>query len=222
MHSALAALAERGEGDRACVQLVVSRAATTGNGRRNRPLWAQVVIGILRAPFVIFLAVTDVLLTRGSATNRPNATTTSTPEDPAVAAHRKDIAAKQAHGPHLHATLRLAIDSPASRGLRRRGVNAIVNGYDLATPAATLYTRTAHRPARRLVQRQPGRGKDRFVITLDEAAALWHLPDEPAQYGITDATARIRRPRRDLPRFAPPKPRRRKPEQPEGGHDAAA
>lgn len=222
LHSALAALAERGEGERACVQLVVSRARTrtSGKGRRDRPLWAKVVIGIVRAPFAVILAVTDVLLTRGSATHRPN-TTTSTPEDPAVAAHRKDIAAKQAHGPHLHATLRLAIDSPASRGLRRRAVNAIVNGYDLATPAATLYTRAAYRPARRLVQRQPGRGKDRFVITLDEAAALWHLPEEPAQYGITDATARIRRPRRDLPRFAPPKPRR-KPEQPEGGHDAAA
>ena len=56
------------------------------------------------------------------------------------------------------------------------------------------------------------------MITLDEAAALWHLPDEPAQYGITNATARIRRPRRDLPRYSP----RRRPDQPDGGHDAAA
>jgi hypothetical protein len=78
-----------------------------------------------------------------------------------------------------------------------------------------------HRPARPLAQRRPGRGADRFVITLDEAAALWHLPGEPAQYGITDATARIRRPRRDLDRFNPPQPRRRKPES-EGDHDAAA
>ncbi|MGH3869546.1 MAG: hypothetical protein ACRDQ4_26270 [Pseudonocardiaceae bacterium] len=217
LHSALAALAERGEGERACVQLVVSRAATIGRGRGDRALWARIVLGILRAPFVVFLAVADVLFTRGSATSRPNATTSSTPDDPAVAARRKAVEAKQAHGPHLHATLRLALCSPVSRGLRRRAVNALVNGYDLASPAATLYTRPARR-ARRLVQRRPGRGRDRFVITLDEADALWHLPDEPAQYGITDATARIRRPRRDLPRFTP----RHRPEQSDGGHDAAA
>ncbi len=225
LHSALSALAERGEGERACVQLVVSRARTVRRrgGDRDRPLWARIVLGILRAPFVIFLAVADVIFTRGSSTtSRTHAANPNTPDDPAVAAHRKAIAAKQAHGPHLHATLRLAIYSPASRGLRRRAVNAIVNGYDLAAPEASLHTRPAYRPARRLSQRLPGARRDQFLVTLDEAAALWHLPEQPAQYGITDATARVRRPRRDLPRYTPPNPRRRLPGQPDGGHDAAA
>lgn len=223
LHSVLTALAERGEGERACAQLVVSRARTTGRGHRDRPLWARIVIGLLRLPFVVFLAVADVLLTRGTTASRPRSTTASTPDDPAVAAHRKAIEAKQAHGPHLHATLRLAISSPASRSMRRRAVNAIVNGYDLTAPEASLITRRVGRSARRLSHRALGRGRDRFVITLDEAAGLWHLPAEPTQYGITDATARIRRPRRDLPRFDPRhrNPRRR-PEQPDGGYDAAA
>ncbi len=217
LHSALSALAERGEGERACVQLVVSRARTVRHrgGDRDRPLWARIVLGILRAPFVIFLAVAEVMFTRGSSTtSRMHAANPHTPDDPAVAAHRKAIAAKQAHGPHLHATLRLAICSPASRGLRRRAVNAIVNGYDLVAPEASLHTRPAYRPARRLSQRLPGARRDRFLVTLDEAAALWHLPEQPAQYGITDATARVRRPRRDLPRYTPPNPRRRLPGQP--------
>lgn len=51
-----------------------------------------------------------------------------------MAAYRKAIAAKQAHGPHLQATLRLAVSSPVSRRLRRRAVNTLVNGYDLAAP----------------------------------------------------------------------------------------
>jgi hypothetical protein len=226
LHSVLAELAERGEGEAACAQLIVShaRTRTVSSQRRNRPLWARALIGLVRLPFVVLLAVADVLLTRG--TSRPRTATTptsSTPDDPAVVARRKAVEAKQAHGPHLHATLRLAIGSPASRGLRRRAVNAIVNGYDLTAPEASLATRRVSRPAWRLADRVPGRGRDRFLITLDEAAALWHLPDEPAQYGITDATTRIRRPRRDLPRYDPRRrnPRRR-PDQPEGGHDAAA
>lgn len=220
LHSVLAALADRGETESACVQLIVSP-ARTGRPRsnRSRPWWARIALGFLKAPFVIILAIADVFLGKGSGASHQAAEATSTPEDPAVAAYRKAIAAKQAHGPHLQATLRLAVCSPVSRRLRRRAVNTLVNGYDLAAPAAILATRPAHRAERRLAQRLPGRRRDRFLVTLDEAAALWHVPDQPAQYGITDATARIRRPRRDLPRFDP---RRPKPDQPEGGHDAAA
>jgi hypothetical protein len=220
LHGVLAALAERGQAERACAQLVVSRAHTAGRRHQDHPLWARIVLGLLRLPFLVLLAAADVLLTRGTSSRPRTAAngTTSTPEDPAVVARRKAIEAKQAHGPHLYTTLRLAIHSPASRSLRRRAVSAIVNGYDLTAPEASLATRRVHHPARRLSYREPGRGRDRFVITLDEAAALWHLPDEPAQYGITDATARIRRPRRDLPRYNPT----RRPDQPGGGRDAAA
>ncbi len=218
LHSVLAALADRGEAESACVQLIVSTARTgCRRGDRGRPWWARIALGLLKAPFLIFLGVADALLTKGSANSHEASADTSTPEDPAVAAYRKAIAAKQAHGPHLQATLRLAVSSPVSRRLRRRGVNELVNGYDLAAPAAILATRPAHRAERQLVQRLPGRRRDRFLVTLDEAAALWHLPEQPAQYGIADATARIRRPRRDLPRFNP-----RRPRQDEGGHDAAA
>lgn len=220
LHSVLAALADRGETEAACVQLIVSPARTSRRrGDRHRPWWARIALGFLKAPFVVLLAIADVLLDKGSATSHQAAAATSTPEDPAVVAYRHAIAAKQAHGPHLQVTLRLAVCSPVSRRLRRRAVNELVNGYDLAAPAAILATRSVHREERRLVQRRPGRRQDRFLVTLDEAAALWHLPDQPAQYGIADASARVRRPRRDLPRFDP---RRRKPEQPEGGHDAAA
>ncbi|MDX8035846.1 hypothetical protein SK803_37090 [Lentzea sp. BCCO 10_0856] len=220
LHSVLAALADRGETDSACVQLIVSPAhAGRPRGDRSRSWWARIALGFLKAPFVIILAIADVFLGKGSAASHEPAAATSAPEDPAVAAYRKAIAAKQAHGPHLQATLRLAVCSPVSRRLRRRAVNELVNGYDLAAPAAILATHPAHRAERQLAQRLPGRRQDRFLVTLDEAAALWHLPDQPAQYGITDATARIRRPRRDLPRFDP---RRPKPDQPEGGHDAAA
>jgi hypothetical protein len=219
LHSVLAALSDRGETDSACVQLIVSVAHTgRPRGDRRRPWWARIALGFLKAPFVIILAIADVFLGKGSAASHQPAAATSTPEDPAVAAYRKAIAAKQAHGPHLQATLRLAVCSPMSRRPRRRAVNTLVNGYDLAAPAAILATRSVHRTERQLVQRLPGRRQDRFLVTLDEAAALWHLPDQPAQYGIADATARVRRPRRDLPRFHP----RRRPEQPEGGQDAAA
>lgn len=263
LHSVLAALAERDETERACAQLIVTRVPRhiTSRGhrgghrgrRRGRSLWAWIGIGIVRAPFVLLLFVADLFLSRGSTTKQPVPASTHTPEDPFVAAERKAIAAKQAHGPHLQATLRLSISSPATprgthgryrpsqRAARRATLNTIVNGYDVAAPQADLITCRISRAARRLSERRPGRRRHQFVITIDEAAALWHLPAEPAQYGIADATARIRRPRRDLPRYQPRRhnpehphssnpdinPRRinprRRPERPdEGGHDAAA
>jgi hypothetical protein len=212
----LSALAECSEGEQACIQLVVSPARVVRGGGRDRSWWARIALGILKAPFVIFLAVTDVLLSKGSTTSH-TARTSPSEEDPAVAAHRKAVAAKQAHGPHLHATLRLAIASPTSRGSRWHAIDTMVNGYDQAVSESTLVAHTAHRHARQLWQRQPGGQQNRFMITLDEAAALWHLPDQPSQYGINDTTARVRRPRRDLPRL----PGRRV-GQPDGGRDAAA
>jgi hypothetical protein len=246
LHSVLAALAERDETERACAQLVVTRVPRriVGRGhrgghrgrRRGRSLWAWIGISMVRAPFVILLFIADLFLSHGSTTKQPVPASTPTPEDPFVAAERKAIAAKKAHGPHLHATLRLAISSPSTRrethdryrpsqrAVRRAELNAIVNGYDVAAPQADLITCRVSRPARRLSERRPGPGRHQFVITIDEAAALWHLPAEPAQYGIADATARIRRPRRDLPRYQPRRinPRRRPERRDEGGHDAAA
>jgi hypothetical protein len=217
LHSVLSALAERGDGERACVQLVVSPARIARSGGGDRSWWVRIGLGILKAPFVIVLAVVDVLLSKGATTSHTPAQSSRPEENPAVIAYRKAVAAKQAHGPHLHATLRLAIASPLSRGLRRHAVNTMVIGYYQAAPEASLVTRPVHRSARGLWQRLPGGRRDRFVITLDEAAALWHLPDHPAQYGITDATARVGRPRRDLPRL-----HGRQPGLSEGGHDAAA
>jgi hypothetical protein len=217
LHSVLSALAERGYGERACAQLVVSPARIARSGGGDRSWWVRIGLAILKAPFVIVLAVVDVLLSKGATTSHIPAQSSRPEENPAVIAHRKAVAAKQAHGPHLHATLRLAIASPLSQGLRRHAVNTMVIGYDQATSEASLVTRPMHRSARRLWQRLPGGRRDRFVITLDEAAALWHLPDHPAQYGITDAPARVSRPRRDLPRL-----HGRQPGLQEGGHDAAA
>lgn len=218
LHSVLSALAERGDGERACAQLVVSPAYTARVSGGDRAWWAWIVLGLLKTPFVILLAVVDVMLSKGSTTSHAMPARANTPEEnPAVVAYWKAVAAKQARGPHLHATLRLAIASPASRGARRHVVNTMANGYYQAASEARLTTRTAHHPARGLWQRLPGGRRDRFVITLDEAAALWHLPGQLAQYGITEATARVRSPRRDLPRV-----HGRRPAQSERDHDVAA
>jgi hypothetical protein len=103
LHSALSALAQREDGERACVQLVVSR-ATNGTGRsghRDRPRWERILIAVLCAPFAVFLAVTDALMSRPTSSHLA---TTTTPRAGGSGGHRAAVGAKQAHGPHLPAT----------------------------------------------------------------------------------------------------------------------
>jgi hypothetical protein len=90
LHSVLAALADRSETESACVQLVVSPARTgSRRGDGGRSWLTRIALGLLKAPFLIFLAVTDMLLTKGSVNSHQAPGDTGTPEDPAVAAYRK-------------------------------------------------------------------------------------------------------------------------------------
>lgn len=79
LHSVLSALAERGKGEQACIQLVVSPARAVRGGGRDRSWWARIALGILKAPFVIFLAVTAGQISRRS---------TASPTPPRVSAVR--------------------------------------------------------------------------------------------------------------------------------------
>jgi hypothetical protein len=208
LQSVLAALAERRGGDCAYAQLVVSLPRTAAQPTLASLPWQPAVRALVRAPFAVLFWVFDLLISphnahrRGAGpvprTSYPSSAAT---DDPSAAAFRKTVAVKKAHGPHLLVTLRVALSSPAPQAMRRHVLGAIVNGYDLAAPQATLRTRRVQRPTSALSTRQPGRGTNRFVVTIAEAAALWHLPDQPSLYGITDASARVRRPLRDLPRF---------------------
>jgi hypothetical protein len=208
LQSVLAALAERRTGECAYAQLVVSLPRTAVQPTLASLPWQPAVRALVRAPFVVLFWVFDLLISphnahRGGAGPVPRTSYPSfaATDDPAAAAFRKTVGVKKAHGPHLSVTLRVALSSPAPRAMRRHVLGAIVNGYGLAAPQATLRSRPLRRPMSVLSARQPGRGRDRFVVTIAEAAALWHLPDQPSLYGITDASARVRRPRRDLPRF---------------------
>jgi hypothetical protein len=209
LQSVLAALAERRGGERACAQLLVSPRRATGSSCLGGLSWQPVVRALVRAPFVVLFWVFDLLVSSHNAHSRnvgaPPRTVhpTSASEDPAIDAFRKVVMVKKAHGPHLSVTLRVSLSSAGSRVARRSGLAAIVNGYDVAAPEARLHTRRVRHPASVLRARRPGRGRDRFVVTLAEAAALWHLPAQPSLYGIPDASARTRRPLRDLPRFTP-------------------
>jgi hypothetical protein len=214
LHAVLAALAERRGGERACAQLVVSPTGHTGRAFRGDLWWAPIVRALVRAPFLVLFWVFDLLTSPHNSHSRSpgppprTAHPASATEDPATAAYRKAVAVKKSRGPHLSVTLRVSLSSAGPQVSRRRELTAIVNGYDLAAPEARLRTGRLRGPVDALVTRGAGRRRDRFMVTLAEAAALWHLPDQPSLYGITDASARIRRPIRDLPRFIP-NPRQR-------------
>ena len=67
------------------------------------------------------------------------------------------------------------------------------------TPAIRSSTRTTWHAGARLDGRRPARARRSFAATVAELAALWHLPGEPTQYGMTDTVAHTRPPGRELP-----------------------
>jgi hypothetical protein len=216
LRAVLAALAERAPGEAACTQLVITTGTPWHNTIRNPRGWC------LRAATVLLtggLAVLGELLhifgsppTRHSTRpgTAPPRRTTATPAtagvDPAAAAAVKAREVKRASGPHLHATLRVAVHrhhtNPTNPTLRRRDrrrraalagrVAEIAAGYDLATP--TLRARSLRRPEPVAI-RQPGSG---FAATLPELAALWHLPAEPTAHHMAAPRARTHRPTHNI------------------------
>lgn len=216
LRGVLATLARRGPGEVACVQLVVT--AHSGIGGGHRPLWHRVVRGLLRAARRVLLVVLDLVQEFASSGHRhpqpPRVQPLhAVPDDPALAARARAVDGKRADGPHLRVTLRAGCGRPGRGRVTRSQMQAIADGFDLAVTETSVYTRPVRRSAVRLSQRRTGA---RFNATVEELAALWHLPAQPGTYGMTDSAARIRAPRRDMPRMT-----RRRPDN-GGGRDAAA
>jgi hypothetical protein len=197
----LAGLADRAPGERACAQLIVTTGAGwQGSWRGQDARWwsGRLIVGTLLLLLRALGGMLDALLPGGRPARRTGghsaaATTTGQrAEDPAAVAAAKARAAKRAAGPHLHATIRVAlrvgVDASAHRRrIRRRLLYEIATGYDLIT--STLRTRPVGqaRAGQMLGIRAPGAG---FAATLAELAALFHLPPEPTRYNMSSARAR--------------------------------
>jgi hypothetical protein len=127
--------------------------------------------------------------------------------DPERAARVSAREHKQAHSPQLRAVLRVGVAAGpirarahgrtpgglrgSRRGARLRHAGSVAAGYDLAVTATTLRHRWRWGTGPdRLALRLPARPS--FYLTLAEAAVLWHLPADPALYGMPAAPARVR------------------------------
>jgi hypothetical protein len=204
LRAALAALSRLGPGERACVQLIVTPERHTTGGRGRSPWWARGLLAVLALPVRAGLAVVDLFLpgpSRAAAgpTVRPHGADRPEGDNPAAEARRKAVAVKQGHGPHLRVTLRVAYAGPGTRRAHRRAVASLAGAFDLAAPLASLRTRTTRHASARLNGRRPARARYSFAATVGELAALWHLPDEPTQYGMADTVTRVRPAGRALP-----------------------
>lgn len=217
----LGALADTGEDEWACVQLVVSprqlRASntTTSSSGVGGPWWARALIGLARLPGHVLIWVFDVMTSHpsnatGSGRSRPQPVS-AVPDDPVTAARNRATVTKRAYGRHLCATLRVAVTASGTRGQRRAAVYAVADGYGLAASETMLRTRHLARPYRSVTGRRPGRMRDRFMVTLPEAAALWHLPADPARYGIAAVVAHTRDAEPGITRMTRPTRQRRQP-----------
>ncbi|MFF0494739.1 hypothetical protein ACFYTQ_37465 [Nocardia sp. NPDC004068] len=119
---------------------------------------------------------------------------------PYAAARQRALAAKQAAGLHVTATLRVGVasDGPLPRG--RAVAASIAGGFDAiadSDDSGGLVTHRARAAAYRVSARRPGRA---FVATVAEVAALWHLPADAARYGLPVTRSRTRAARPGLPR----------------------
>ena len=244
LRAVLTALAERRPGEQACVQLVLTAhrgplsgvgavvaggSPATGLARLLRAVTPSLLGTLAGSIAFLVLGLLD-LFTPGRSTvsrgpiSRGNARGVQTHSgsaradhvsDPVAAAASKAIDAKRAAGPHLHATLRVAVNTPtrahtparqrhgrirAARPIAAGLAADIAAGFDLVTTAphsgSGLRARW-HSYSEPFLLRTPGTG---FMATVAELAALWHLPAEPARYRLPDPTAALRTPGMALPR----------------------
>jgi hypothetical protein len=232
LRAVLGTLAERGPGEQACVQLVVSThrgrptATHSGNGpgagpagllRAHLRAAAPALLGSLTGALAaLVLGVLDLLT--GRATPRRPTPSGGVPgrrdrSDPETAAARGAAAAKRGTGPHLCATLRVAVSvpMPATWGHDRARAVDIATGYELVTSQLRLRWRRFWAPERITLRTH---GPAAWVATLPELVALWHLPAEPGLYRMAAPGARRMGARGDI---------RRKPDgpthQPPSGHN---
>jgi hypothetical protein len=116
--------------------------------------------------------------------------------DPVMALGARAQVVKRAAGPHVQVSLRVVacgVTDRAARGLAWQ----VATGYALALPQAQLRPSRLRRCARVVGQRRTSRF---FWATVEELAALWHVPANAAEFGLPEAPARTRPGGRAVPR----------------------
>ena len=146
--------------------------------------------------------------------------------DPVVALGARARVAKRAAGPHARVSVRVVACGVSDRAARALAWE-VATGYSLAVAQAQFRPSRLRRCARVVGQRHPSRF---FWVTVEELAALWHVPVNAAEFGLPEAAARTRpggrgvpRPRagevsRYLPPFTAPITATGRGENPAGGH----
>jgi hypothetical protein len=218
LRAVLGALADLAPGEQASVQLVVSAhphplaGAGLGGGvsgvlRAAVPALLGSLAGAVAAVAVMLLD----LLTGSPTTSRRDTTShrgrsaAATSGDPVVSAARSAEAAKRAAGPHLRATLRIAVSVPMPRDWRHDRARAvdIAAGYQLITHG--LRPRWRRRWVPEQVTLRTHSRRHAWVATLPELTALWHVPAEPTRYRLA-APGITEREHRGATRFLPDHP----------------
>jgi hypothetical protein len=121
---------------------------------------------------------------------RPTGRPATTAADPVALADARAITAKLTDAPLFQAEVRLAVMTPGGRTDRQvraawlRHAASALGLYSSRQRLLLIPARSGRAPMNR---RQPGRG---FLTSLQEIAALAHLPAEPSRYGINLAPAR--------------------------------
>ncbi|WP_216897127.1 hypothetical protein [Nocardia alni] len=194
-------LAARGAGETGFIQLVL--------GTYHRATVSRLLLKALDWGLSEFLALLRFAISGPrSATAAPRAAVSPAPLASAV---QKAVTAKQAAGPHLSATLRVGITSAGPLPHGRAAIAQIAGGFDAVATApgsGGLVTHRTRHNGYRVAVRRPGR---RFVATIAEVAALWHLPTDAARYGLPTVRShdRAARPALRLPGHPPPTPAQR-------------
>jgi len=116
--------------------------------------------------------------------------------DPVVGILARSVVAKRAAGPHVRVGVRVVGCGAADRAVRGLAWE-VATGYALALPRAQLRPRRLRRCARAVTQRRLGRF---FWATVEELAALWHVPASPAEFGLPETSARTRPGGKEVPR----------------------
>ncbi|WP_024802315.1 hypothetical protein [Nocardia sp. BMG51109] len=176
-------LTARAVGETGVVQLVL---ATYHRRTLARLLMRGAAAALSELLALLRFALSDTRRTTTGA--RPAAS--SVP--PLATAAQKAMQAKQAAGPHLSATLRVGVTSTQPIPHGRAAAAQIAGGFDAVATASDSGGLVTHRTRYRRYRtevRRPGR---RFIATPAEVAALWHLPADPARYGLPTVRARTR------------------------------
>jgi hypothetical protein len=166
---------------------------------------SAVLSGALR---LLLDLITDLVSTGRSAsssyTNRGGGAERHRPADPVAARAMREAAGKLADGPHLLATLRVAV-ARTDAGFAATAARSLADGFITASTA--LAPVRLRRAAVKLADRWAGRG-DWLLLSATELGVLAHLPADPARYGFDTAalhrahptTARRATPERGSPR----------------------